>query len=649
MGSLPRDGLCSRLWRAQVSLICALCSVAFVLGLSLPEQALAAIHPLSVLEGPNNRVLELDGVAMARDGSGGVVYRVQVGGVPHVFVVPFLNGGWGQPVEVDREDQFGASQPAIAAGEGGRLLVVWVQLRNVNTGGVKEYELMSSELQPGAGAFGPATIVDSSVSEPVNGDVRAVSPSIAMAPSGQAYVVYRVITNDCEREDPITSVCGYGKGVQVRVARYDYRTWSSLGAVNRSPQLGMQEPTASNAPSIGIDQAGEGFVAWQEPDATGIQRIWARRLFGSVQGNVLQVSPETISGRAVTSPAEAPVVAMSPFGEARIVFRIRGESGSAVTTTQLYMNSINSTFDLGSALLNGAVAVPGAVGSALGVPSASIDSEGAYRLAWPVGQSVQALLGSTQGMAAPASIGGVSAWLASAPAGPAVDVREDFPQGGFQSGQFGGNIPGPVGDLALGGSGQGDALLGWTVGAPGYSEIVADFIQAPPAPFLVSAPHGWLRAATAEVNWEPAPDAVSGETYTVYVDGKPVLSSLTGLSARLDTQALGSGVHHVRILATDPAGQHTLSNTATLDIDANPPIVKAALIDRGRGVRVRVSDGASGVDGQATLISFGDGSRTHRGAKATHKYRRGGTYTITAYVRDKAGISATVHLRVRVA
>lgn len=622
------------------------------------------VHSPSILEGPKNSILEVDGAAMAPDGSGGIVYRKEVNDVSHVFVVPFVNGAWGRSLQVDREDELGASEPAIAAGEGGRLLVVWVQLRNVSTSDADEYELMSASLQPGTSMFGPATVVNPSVEEPVHGDIRGVDPSLAMAPSGQAYVVYRVITNDCEEDDVITSVCGSGKGIEVRVARFNYRTWSSLGAVNRTLLLGMREPTPGNAPSIGIDLAGEGLVAWQEPGTGGAARIWARRLFGVTPGNVLEVSPETVGGRQVTTDAEAPSVAMSPYGEARVAFRIHGEPGSAVGSTQLYVNSINSALGLKAAQFNGAVPVPGAAGGAIGAPSASMDAEGEYRVVWPQGEDVRTLLGNTEGPQAPTTMGattgeraltaidsaggGVTAWIAGSGETSAVDVREDFPQGGSQVGEFGGSIPGAVGNLVLGGSGRGDALVAWTVGPPGDSEIMTDFVQAPPQPFIVFIPLGWVRSNAAAISWEPASDAVPGETYTVYVDGKPLVAGVTGLSAQLNARALGNGVHRVQVLATDPAGQRTLSDLAAIKIDANPPTVKLALIDGGRGVRVKITDGASGVDAKATVVAFGDGTHASSGTTVTHVYPHAGTYVITAHVRDNAGIGSTVHLRVTV-
>jgi hypothetical protein len=639
-----------------------------LLALLIPAGAHAIVEPESVVDGPSNGILEMDGAAMAPDGSGGIVYRKDVNDVAHVFVDQFASGHWATPVEVDREDAYGASQPAIGAGEGGRLLVVWVQRRNVNPHGVDLYELMSASLQPGTSSFGGAIIVDPNVGEPYTGEANAVEPSLAMAPNGQAYVVYRVVTNGCGAGEQPDSLCVPSSSdvlMSVRVARFNYLSWSSLGAINRAPQVAMRAPTATNLPSIGIDLNGNAVVVWQEPEnAGGVARIWVRRLFGVVQGNVLEASPGTLGGRPVTSDAEAPTVAVSPYGEARIAFRIKGTQGSAVTTTELFTNSIGSELDLKAALLNGAIPVPGAAEDDMGVPSASVDEEGAFQVTWSQGQNVRELggtldttrspvsIGSTTNQLTPTTVdpsgGGTTAWLASAGDAPTVDVRQDLSAGAFQQAQFGGTIPGPISGLSFGGSGRGDALLGWTVGKPGYSEVVGDFVQAPPADFDVVTPLSWVTPQNAIVSWEPALDAVAGVAYTVYVDGKPRAKGLTGLSTRLSPVGLGDGAHHVKVLATDASGQQRTSTESLLKIDADPPIVRVRLLDGGQSVRVTVTDDASGVDAGATAIAFGDGAHSHGRARAMHRYRIPGTFTITAQVRDNVGNHATVRLRVRV-
>jgi hypothetical protein len=634
-----------------------------------PARAGAVIQPASVLDGPANNILEVDGAAMAPDGSGGIVYRKSVEGIAHVFAVSFMNGHWGGPVEVDGEDLYGASQPTIVAGEGGRLLVVWVQPRNVSSSGVTLDELMGASLQPGASGFGQAIIVDPSVGEPYTGDSSAVAPRLAMAPDGAAYVVYRAIVNDCETNragEPPSSSCRPGSTdrlVEVRVARFQYLTWSSLGAVNRAPQIAMRSPTPENAPALGIGRNGNGMVVWQEPGSDGVARIWARRLFGTVLGNVLPVSPEQLGGRPITSDAEAPTLAVGPYGEARIAYRIRGASGSAVTTTQLYLNSILSEAAPHGSQPQGAAPVPGTAQSGLGMPSAAIDQKEDFRVAWTQGGAVRELAGDTRATGSPLAIGassgqtlttinpaggGTTAWVSPSAAVPAVQAREDYSQGAFQTAQLAGMTPGPVSGLGLGGDGQGDALLAFAQGPPGRSEVVGDFVQAPPAPFVLSAPTGWVRGGVAAIEWEPSPDAVTGVVYAVYVDGRPRIAGLTALGVRLGATGLGDGIHKVQVLATDSSGQQTMSPINLLKVDANPPIVRLRHVDHGRGVRVTVSDRASGVNAHATVVSFGDGRTTRHRATATHVYSRGGAYRITAQVRDRAGNRATVHLRVRV-
>jgi hypothetical protein len=659
-----------------ITLLCGL-----LLAVGWVSNAGAVIHPASVLDGPANDILELDGTAMAPDGSGGIVYRKNVAGVAHVFAVQFADGHWNSPVQVDGGDPYGASTPAIAAGDGGRLLVVWVQPRNISPKGVAQYALMGASLQPGASTFGQAIIVDANVGEPLTGDISGVEPALAMNPtSGAAYVVYRAITDDCSNiaGDPPNSSCppagSSEKLLDVRVARFDYLRWSSPAAVNRAAQIALRNPTPSNAPAVGIDLSGNGVVAWQEPDSEGVARIWVRRLFGTVLGNVLQASPSAVSGRQVSSDADAPAVAVGPFGEALIAYRILGGSGSAVPTTQLFLNSISSEVAPHGSQLQGASPLAGAAVAGIGPPSAAIDAHGAFRLAWTQAGAVQELSGEGASLPAPVAIGaadvptgagaggaggaggvpttinpaggGTSAWPGSAAGQPVVDVREDYAQGAFQSAQLAGDLPGPVGGLQLGGDGQGDALLGWTQGPPGQSEVVGDFVQAPPALFQVQTPAGWVRGGSAAIGWEAAPDAVAGVTYSVYVDGRARVRGLTGLAVRLPAKALGDGTHHVQVLASDGAGQQTMSPASELKVDANPPIVRYRLFDHGRGVRVTVRDAASGVAASATRISFGDGHSSERRDTVTHIYRPG-VYTIQATVRDRVGNHASVYLRVR--
>ena len=656
----PRRSLGNALTLEVLALLTVL-SVCF----SLVPHAEAAIDPAVVLDGPANNILDVDGAAMAPDGSGGIVYRKLVGGIVHAFAVPFSDGRWGAPIEVDDEDAYGASEPAIAAGEGGRLLVVWVQARNVGSSDIAEYELMSASLQPGASAFGQAIAVNTNVGEPRTADISAVNPKLAMAPDGAAYVVYRVVLDACglgDEGNPAEARCRPGttdKVISVRVASFNYLRWSSVGQINRASQIAMRDPTNENAPSIGIALNGNGVVAWQEPDASGVARIWVRRLFGTAKGGVQEASPESLSGREVTSDADAPSVAVGPYGEAQIAFRVHGAPGSAVTVTQLFVNSIPSEAAPNGATLEGATRIASAQGE-IGAPSNSLDQQEGFRLAWTQDGVVHELGGNRRSLESPLAVGSSSssqvqttinpsggdttAWTVTG-SSAAVQAREDYAQGAYQTAQLAGTVSGPIGGLWLGGDGQGDALIAFAQGVAGRLEVLGSFSQAPPAPFVIDAPSGWVRGLATKLTWEGAFDAVAGITYTVYVDGRPRLRT-TGLSARLTPHGLGDGVHRVQVLATDSSGQQTMSARSPLRVDANPPIVRVVRIDDGIGVRVTVTDSASGVEVNPTRIDLGDGSRVNGRTRVSHRYARPGLYTIVAQVRDRVGNHAVVHIRV---
>lgn len=650
-------------------------ALAVVIGVwsCLPVSAGAVIHPAQTVTGPANNIVEVAGAAMASDGSGGVLYRAVAEGVEYLYVVPFDDGVFKTPIRVDAENPYGASQPAIAAGEGGRLLVVWVQPRNISRTGVTLYALESATLAPGADTFGQEIMVDANVGEPYSGNVSHVEPRLAMAPDGEAYVVYRVLADECklggaDTGNPRNVECPPAGSdrevVEVRAARYDYLLWNSLGEINRASAIAMPDPNASNAPAIGIGEEGNGVVAWQEPSNSGEPaRIWARRLFGVRQGTVLPVSPEALKGAPVSSSAEAPAVAVSRFGEAKIGFQIDGGKGSAVPTTQLYANALPSTVDPNGAKLEGAVPLPGAVASGIGPVSTSIGPSGEYRFAWRQNGVVREISGGLQGEGNVATIGAgtgavyttvnpsggaTTVWNAMVGGLPVVETREEFQNGAYQAASMAGGVGGPVSGLSFAGSGQGDALIAWMQGPPGDSEVVGDFVQAPPSSLIISTPEGWVTSREATVTWEPDSDAVANVNYTVYVDGRPVIRGLHGTNASLRTAALGDGVHQVQVLATDSAGQRTMSVREPLKIDANPPIVHVKLVDRRRGVRVTVIDDASGVNAKATRISFGDGAHASGKRRATHVYKRSGRYTITAEVRDNVGNHATVHIEVQV-
>jgi hypothetical protein len=632
--------------------------------------ARAQLAPASVIDGPSPTILDVDGAAMAPDGSGAILYRKLVDGQAHLFVARLQNGAWQAPVQVDTGQPFSATFPAIAAGDGGRVLVVWEEPWAVIKQAT-QYELMSAEVNPGATQFGPAIQIDPKGI----GDGSAAYPSLAMAPNGKAYVAYRVVTDSLVNNPTIVPPRPGDELIDVRVARYNGQglAWTSLGRVNDHPQLTMRHPTAENAPAIGVSLNGNAVVTWQEPDASGVARILARRIFGNRIGDVvLDVSPTSTEGQPIDVEADAPAIAVSTFGEAKIAFRLAGGSGSPYGGPRILLNTLPAETDPSGAKLQGAKVL--AAGPTLGPPSLAIGNRGELRAAYASGGFAQFVSGSDyEPFSSPLSFGalgspqepakatttrvstsinpaggGVGVWPAADGAGlPAIEARETFPAGAWQSALLAAPISGPIGPPALGGSGNGDALIAFVQGPAEQQQVMAAVAKAPPGQFQATTPVGWARGTAATVDWEAPAEAFGSTTYSVLVDGRVRASGLHGSSLRLNPRALGDGVHQVQVLATDSLGQQTMTPDAALKVDANPPDVTLRRLG-ARGVAVRVFDRASGAIARDTSISFGDGSRAKHRLTARHTYATGGAYTITVRSRDRVGNRLDVHLRVRV-
>lgn len=614
----------------------------------------------TTIDGPSAQIGEFGGAAVSADGTGGLVYTKQVGGVPHVFAAAFAGGRWQPPIRVDWDSPYDATYPRIAAGEGGRLLVVWVtQIATVNNR--IQRALVSSTLDPGAGAFGPPAIVDPNV-----GEGQGVSPSLAMAANGEGLVAYRAITNNfstTEVQTTIPQLRPHDVLADIRLAVYGGEYWSSPERVNRDPLLSMRPPTELNGPQVALGRGNQAVVAWQEPESNGTARIWARRVFGTTLGLVLSASPSTFAGQPLTQDADAFALSVSEYGAAKIISRVEGEPGTALSQARLFVSTMPSSTALTGRQFSAPVPLTAAAQADVGVPSVAVDERGAFRIAFTAAGAVDVLAGDEGPTAPPApevalgptaagaeaatalnpNGGGVTAW----PASSGVGVREDFPEGGAQTAQVSGALAGPVSELSAGGSESGESVVGFRQGATGSFEIVGDPVTVPPPPFLVEVPRVWVRPSGASITWHSAEDATGGVTYSIVIDGRIVERGLHGLSALPDRRLLGSGVRHVQVLATDASGQQTLSSEKSLMVDGRPPVASVRH-GRGRSVIVTVKDAQSGAVAGATRVSFGDGARASGKLSVRHTYARGGRYVIVVQMRDKVGNEGTAHLRVSV-
>lgn len=651
-------------WRTAMLAV----GLAMIVPMLCAQAAVAVILPAVTIEGPSEEIVGFGGVAMAEDGTGGVVYLKRVDGVAHVFVSRYVEGHWLAPIRVDSEQPYAASSPRIGAANGGELVAVWATPFATEKGQPVQ-ELMSATLGPGASEFGQGIIVDPDIRE-----ANGLSPDLAMSSTGQADVVYRVV----EPQDTATLLHPGDVAEQVRVAHYDGERWTDLGAINRDPGIAMRPPTAANAPQIAIGPTGSGIVVWQEPEISGVARIFARRLFGASLNYVMPVSATSFGSTPINEDAEAPSVAFTRLGQAAVAYRQPAGASSPLPGPRIFLNELPNGEAASGAEFDGAIiadaAVPGGKAASVGRPSIDLDEKESLRLLYDDNSTPRVVEGIDIGLTGTLSLGlpfvgsrlqpaselpsasvmnpeggGVSAWpSADAQGAPAVAVREDFPGGAVQTGLLSGGAGGPIGELAVGRSGLGDGLVAFQQGALGDAAIVATQVSAPPAQFVTSVPHGWIKPSQARISWEPAASANGPLSYTVVLDGHRLPTPAGAVSLTINPQDLGDGVHQVQLLATDVDGQSTLTPPFPLKINGQPPTVKISRADGGYGVTVRVSDAESGVATHAVKVSFGDGHTASARRLFQHRYARPGVYTIVVNVRDNLGNQSVVRQAVSV-
>lgn len=625
---------------ARALLVTAACSVA------LAAPARAAISDTQTIDASPD-VVDVGGVAMAEDGTAGIVYRKRVDGRAHVFAALFADGAWRPPQRVDAGQAFDSSWPRIGAGNRGRLVVTWVQ--EFGAGSDRMY---SAALDPGATRFQAPVPVDFNV-----GEATATWPALAMNRGGTAYLVYRVVTDTSGANPP-----GY-VGAELRLARYTGALWTSAGSLlDRAPSIPVRAPTALNAPRVGIDIQGNGIVAFQEPGDDFIDRIWARRLFGLQFGIPLQVSPSSWDGQPLRGGADALALDVSGFGQGAVAFRQQPGEGGRLGATRIMVGEIPDSFSEGAGAFGSARVVDGAALPDPGAPAVAVAPLGPFRSILAAGGAVLTTTGDPEridpaeriddgGAAAAAdplvdlseSGAAVTAWRAAG----GVAVREQRADGVPETLLASAPAGGAVGGLELAGSGLGDGIVGFQQGA---GQIAAVVVDAPPESFFIQVPDTWVRRRAMRVGWDPSPSAISGVRYAVTVDDEPVREGLRGHAASLGPQALEDGRHTIQVIAVDAAGQETVSQAGQVRVDRRKPRARLSL--RGRTLAVAIGDGrrarSSRLRRTVTRVSFGDGSSARRRTLVRHTYTRAGTYRVIVRARDRAGNRARISRRVTV-
>ncbi len=238
-------------WRGRTGPIAALACAALALaGLLIAAASAAAapsLLPPQAVVGASGTVESLNGLAVAPDGSGGMVFMEAVAGVPHVMVSRLEDGSWTQPVQVDPGLGGASSQPQIAAGNDGELVVAFV-----NAGAV----YVSDATQASTAFSAPAVIAAGSA-----------NPSLAVNALGRGYLAYAA-------QD--------GAGDDVDVDYFNGTKWSPARPTAVNVVAGDDAGIGAGAPDVAAAQDGVGIVVWGKADTfTRVASGAPRRAFRS--------------------------------------------------------------------------------------------------------------------------------------------------------------------------------------------------------------------------------------------------------------------------------------------------------------------------------------------------------------------------------
>ncbi|HET6871191.1 MAG TPA: hypothetical protein VFH80_35085 [Solirubrobacteraceae bacterium] len=598
--------------------------------------------PPTVIDGPSAAITSLGGLSVARDGTGGVVYVKAA----HVFVSALVGGQFQTPVEVDAGLPSGSTQPVIAAGNGGVLLLGFIN--------AAQLYVVSR-----ASTTGPY-----SAPAPLAGG--AANPSLQMSNLGKAYLAFTIAD---------------GAGSDVRAAYSAGGGWSLEAAPLNAVSAGDDAGTGSGAPAVATAGDGVAIVTWGEAG-----HIYARRVWGTAPSVVdEQADVSSVAGCGEVSVGEPAVASGGDSSYADVAFR-EVVSCPGVQRARVLVNRLRgSQFD-------GAVPADGlaAGGESAGNPQVAMTEYG-QGFVTSQGQSSNGVFGmelgnngspggvlqinSAAGTTPPDPVPAIAGLFSDLVAwqqdpgttGPAeIRVRYEPKASTLGPEMIVSNPASGATDAARGlaaaGDVGGDAAIAWVQGTGTSTQIVAEQQYQPPGPATPTTSPAYVRTPLPVLSWAPSGARWGPITYTLSVDGATV--GQTGGDALGLSSPLPDGAHVWSVTASNPAGLSSASKRARVFVDTVAPTAGATLSGARRpGTRLTLHltyrDGppaglpardASGVS--SLTVRWGDGTSTtvkpgtHR---IFHSYRRPGRYKITITVLDRAGNRTSAVRRVKIA
>ncbi|HEX7290758.1 MAG TPA: hypothetical protein VF250_06475 [Conexibacter sp.] len=648
---MPRPPLALRqsssLLRA-VALAVAAIAAALALATAPARAGLFAGDPVV---GPTSALQSLQGIDLAPDGSGAIVYLMDDGGAPHVFVKRFVNGTWSAAERLDADLGGAATQASVAAGDGGRVLVVFANAGNVYAstrpaagGGWTRQTLWS-----GGGAFDPA--VDHSV-------------------NGKGYAAF-------------TAPGAGGHDVRGAYAR-DGGPWTVIGAP-LDASAGNDAGAGSSRPRVAVSADGVAIVVWGEAG-----HVFARRLQGARPSVVAvdALAGLTLEGVQAVA-ADLPVVSTqdddSFTGVAlRATFDLGGGTMRARPVFRRLRGSrFETPVSVEPAPLGGGqdASAPriATVGTGQGLVVAgnlTTNATSALQLLFDVQPTtpllpIDSLAANTApGFAAPATATArkmLVAWQVT-PSGGVPQIHARYRDGGdFEAEQvISRSDLGPT-DAADGllaaADDAGDIAVAYVQDVPGQGRAIAvATVDQPPGRFAVTRLRGFLRSDRPTLSWTTSRETW-GRFFRVVVDGVQV--GVTGRRSFRPSAPLAQGAHTWQVFALDRRGQQYAARASSVKVDTVPAFVRARVSGPRRAkatllLAVQATDTPTGTARKAAgvltsgvrqvVVDWGDRTPTvqiRRGAQ--HAYARPGRYALRVLVTDRAGNRSTFRQVLKIA
>jgi hypothetical protein len=613
---------------------CALAATAVLAGPAGAARSRApALAPNdTVVDGPSSDIRSLNGMSIARDGGGALVYTKTVGAVAHVFVSRLAGGAFQAPVQVDAGLPGPSSQPVVAVAQGGLVLVAFI---NGGTLYVAQALSSSSPLSAPAALF-----------------AGAANPAISVSNFGKAYLAF-------------TATAGGGN---VRAAYYTQGQWT-LESTSLDAAAGDAAGVGTGRPDVAAAGDGVGIVAWGEAG-----HVYTRRVIATTPSTVVeQADPPSLAGWSETSASQPSIASGGDSTYASVTFQESLQSGSA-TQSRVVINRLQgSAFD-GASAADGTTAggpegadQPQVAVTEYGTGLVSSETNASHMLyvttlggneARGQTERVDSLPNSDPPDAAPANAGLISTFIAwqqtPGVAGPS-EIRLRYASDGADLGPEQVVSDPSLGatdtdqGLAAAGDVAGDAAAAWVQGSDASTSIVAAQLFQAPGGFVPSNSFRYVVTATPALLWSPSSELWGAPTYLLRIDGVQV-----GQTTALQLAApapLTNGRHTYQLSAVNLAGVTTNAPGATVFVDTVPPraswkLKGSSIIGTREQLRISYTDpppaglpqsAASGVS--TVYVNWGDGSPRARIRRATasHVYRRIRTDTITITLTDRAG------------